>query len=96
MHTKNLMPRSTGHLDVTFIPLYDHTGTTQLICLEQEWKDLLLSLKTESVIKATGVVVERPKKDHNKVCCLLIYIVHFVLHPSLIKKYYELGYIECQ
>ena len=62
------MCRSIGALDVAFIPLYDHTGTIQLTCLSQEWKEILSSLKTESVVKAKGVVMERPEKDRNEVC----------------------------
>ena len=59
--------RSLKAHHMTFVPLYDHTGTTQLICSTPEWRDLLSSLKTETVIKATGIVKERPEKDQNKV-----------------------------
>ena len=61
--------RSLGALDVAvaFVPLYDHTGTTQLTCHGEEWKDLLSSLRTETVVKATGVVQARPDEDQNKV-----------------------------
>ena len=52
---------------MAFIPLYDHTGTTQLTCSAQEWRDFLTSLRTETVIKAIGVVQERPDIDQNKV-----------------------------
>ncbi len=52
---------------MTFIPLYDHTGATQLTCAAQEWRDVLSSMKTETVVKATGIVQERPKNDQNEV-----------------------------
>ena len=52
---------------MTFIPLYDHTGTTQLTCAAKEWGDVLSSMRTETVIKATGIVQERPENDQNKV-----------------------------
>ena len=52
---------------MAFVPLYDRTGTTQLTIVAQKWKEVLSMLKTETVVKATGVVAERPDKDQNQV-----------------------------
>ena len=73
------MSRSIGALDVAFIPLYDHTGTIQLTCLSREWKEILSCLKTESVVKARGVVMERPEKDRNKVCQYFILLILLII-----------------
>lgn len=61
------MYRSLSAHHMTFVPLYDHAGTTQLTCSAQEWREFLASLRTETVIKATGVVQVRPDTDQNKV-----------------------------
>ena len=63
----NILCRSLSAQYMTFIPLYDHTGTTQLTCAAHEWRDVLSSMKTETVIKATGMVQERPENDQNRV-----------------------------
>lgn len=58
-------PRVFGKGRVAFVPLLDASGSTQLVCDTGKWGSVLDSLRTESVVRATGRVEPRPTKDVN-------------------------------
>ena len=59
-------PRVLGSQGVAFLPVYDTTGVTQFSCNAEEWRGSLDTLKShETVVKAMGVVRERPAEAVN-------------------------------
>lgn len=50
---------------VCFIDLRDRSGIVQLVAREGEVYDIASSLKSESVLKVNGVVMERESKNPN-------------------------------
>ena len=59
-------PRVLGSQGVAFLPVYDTTGVTQFSCNAEEWQGSLDTLKShETVVKAMGVVRERPAEAVN-------------------------------
>ena len=61
----SIIPRVFGKGRVAFVPLLDASGSTQLVCDTGKWGSVLDSLRTESVVRATGRVEPRPTKDVN-------------------------------
>ena len=58
---------SISSVDLTFLPVADHSGSTQLVLGGEKWKDVLASIKPESVVRASGIVLAKPEKDQRKV-----------------------------
>lgn len=59
-------PRVMVSMGMVFIPLTDATGTTQLICENEDIHSIINELKTESVIQIEGVVSRRHQRNVNK------------------------------
>ncbi|XP_011406016.1 PREDICTED: aspartate--tRNA ligase, mitochondrial-like [Amphimedon queenslandica] len=58
--------RVMGKVGVVFVPLSDATGTTQVVTDNEEHREVLQSLPTESVVLVEGVVSDRPGHNLNK------------------------------
>ena len=55
--------RVLGALEVAFLPLADHTGFVQLSVEKGKWAEFLSEVRSEAVVKASGVVSARPERD---------------------------------
>lgn len=58
--------RAVGSTQSCFLPLADHSGFTQLLVDQEIWKDALSSIKSESVVRASGIVAGRPIRDQRQ------------------------------
>lgn len=67
-YTLNTAPNRSLSQDLIFIPLYDHSGTAQLVFRNgnQQLKLQIQSLSAESVICVEGIVRKRPEGMANK------------------------------
>ena len=59
-----------GGLEFVFLPLADSTGLTQLTLDRKQWEKFITTIKSESVVRASGIVHERPDIDKREVCIL--------------------------